>query len=132
MYSQVTAIACTGAVQVSLFLDARRKWTAHLNATYSSAEKDVVRRLHARYAVDAGMQARFWKDRLTVGMTCRNLLASRIRGTEYLGMEAMDFDNKINYRQLCLTLTCNWGARLRHSQQKHESDKMQERIVNDF
>ena len=132
MYPQVEDIACQGDMQVSFFFDARRKWTAHLHASYRSAEKDVARQLHARYAVDAGMQYRFWKDRLTLGLACRNLIASRIRGTEYLSTTTMDFDNKFNYRQLRLTLTYNWGAHLRHRQHRHESDKMQERIINDF
>jgi hypothetical protein len=132
MYPQVEDIACQGDMQVSFFFDARRKWTAHLHASYRSAEKDVARQLHARYAVDAGMQYRFWKDRMTLGLACRNLIASRIRGTEYLSTTTMDFDNKLNYRQLRLTLTYNWGTRLRHRQHRHESDKMQERIINDF
>lgn len=132
MYPQVEDIACQGDVQVALFFDARRKWTAHLHASYRSAEKDVARQLHARYAVDAGMQYRFWKDRMTLGLACRNLIASRLRGTEYLSTTTMDFDNKLNYRQLRLTLTYNWGTRLRHRQHRHESDKMQERIINDF
>ena len=86
----------TGVLQASFFFDRDRKWTANLNVTYSSPEKDVTKTLDARYMVDVGLQYRFWKDRLTVGLTCRNLLASRISGTEYLGTTAMDFDNKFN------------------------------------
>ena len=122
----------TGVLQTSFFFDRDRKWTANLNVTYSSPEKDVTKTLDARYMIDAGLQYRFWKDRLTVGLTCRNLFASRIKGTEYLGTTAMDFDNKFNYRQFRLTLTYNWGAKLRHDQRRYESDEMQERIVNDF
>ena len=122
----------TGVLQTSFFFDRDRQWTANLNVTYSSPEKDVTKTLDARYMIDAGLQYRFWKDRLTVGLTCRNLFASRIKGTEYLGTTAMDFDNKFNYRQFRLTLTYNWGAKLRHDQRRYESDEMQERIVNDF
>ena len=122
----------TGVLQTSFFFDRDRKWTANLNVTYSSPEKDVTKTLDARYMIDAGLQYRFGKDRLTVGLTCRNLFASRIKGTEYLGTTAMDFDNKFNYRQFRLTLTYNWGAKLRHDQRRYESDEMQERIVNDF
>lgn len=86
----------TGVLQASFFFDRDRKWTANVNVTYSSPEKDVTKTLDARYMVDVGLQYRFWKDRLTVGLTCRNLLASRISGTEYLGTTAMDFDNKFN------------------------------------
>ena len=122
----------TGILQTSFFFDRDRKWTANLNITYSSPEKDVTKALNARYMVDAGLQYRFWKDRMTLGLTCRNLLASRIKGTEYLGTTAMDFDNKFNYRQFRLTLTYNWGAKLRHDQRRYESDEMKERTKNDF
>ena len=122
----------TGVLQTSFFFDRDRKWTANLNVTYSSPEKDVTKTLDARYMIDAGLQYRFWKDRLTVGLTCRNLFASRIKGTEYLGTTAMDFDNKFNYRQFRLTLTYNWGAKLRHDQRRYESDEMKERTKNDF
>ena len=122
----------TGILQTSFFFDRDRKWTANLNITYCSPEKDVTKTLNARYMVDAGLQYRFWKDRMTLGLTCRNLLASRIKGTEYLGTTAMDFDNKFNYRQFRLTLTYNWGAKLRHDQRRYESDEMKERTKNDF
>ena len=82
--------------------------------------------------VDIGLQHRFWKDRLTLGLICRNLLASRIKGTEHIGNKEMGFDNKFNYRQLRLSLTYNWGAHLRHNGRHYESDDMQQRIVNDF
>jgi hypothetical protein len=119
-------------LQATFFLDRDRKWTASLHATYSSPEKDVTKSLNARYMVDVGLQYRCWKDRLVLGLTCRNLLASHIKGTEYLGTTEMDFDNKFNYRQLRLSLTYNWGARLRHDQRHYESDDMQQRVVNDF
>ena len=125
-------ISYTGTLQTSLFFDRDRKWTATLNVSYCSPEKDVARSLSGRYKADAGLQYRFWKERLTVGLVCRNLFASRIKGTEYLGETVTDFDNKLNYRQLHLTLTYNWGASLRHDKRRYESDEMQERIVNDF
>ena len=132
MYSKVENFSYVGMLQTTFFFDRDRKWTANLNVTYSSPEKDVTKSLNARYMVDAGLQYRFWKERLTIGLTCRNLLASRIKGTEYLSTTAMDFDNKVNYRQLRLLLTYNWGARLRHDQRYYESDEMQKRIENDF
>ena len=132
MHRRVESIACKGSLQVSFFLGENRRWSAYLNATYSSPKSDVARHVQAQYKVDAGMQYRFWNDRATLALNCRNLIASRIKGTEYLGATAMDFDIKSDYRQLRLTLSYNWGARLRHKQQNHESDKMQERIVNDF
>jgi hypothetical protein len=122
----------TGVLQTSFFFDRDRQWTANLNVTYSSPEKDVTKTLDARYMIDTGLQYRFWKDRLTIGLTCRNLFASRISGTEYLGTMAMDFDNKFNYRQFRLTLTYNWGARLRQSHRQYQSDEMKERVINDF
>lgn len=82
--------------------------------------------------MDVGLQHRFWKDRLTLGLTCRNLLASRIKGKEYQSLTTMDFDNKFNYRQLRLTLTYNWGASLRQNHRQYKSDELQERVVNDF
>ncbi len=132
MYPEVESFSYSGMLQTTFFFDRDRKWTASLNATYSSPEKDVAKSLNARYMVDVGLQYRFWKDRLTLGLTCRNLLASHVKGTEYLGTTTMDFDNKYNYRQFRFSLTCNWGARLRHHQRHYESDEMQERIVNDF
>ena len=69
---------------------------------------------------------------MTLGLTCRNLFASHLRGTEYLSKNEMDFDNKINYRQLRLSLSYNWGPRLRDAKRHYVSDEMQERIVNDF
>ena len=132
MYPEVESFSYVGVLQTTFFFDRDRRWTASLNATYNSPEKDVTKSLNARYMVDVGLQYRFWKDRLTVGLSCRNLLASHIKGTEYLGTKAMDFDNKFNYRQLRLSLTYNWGARLRHHQRHYESDDMQQRIVNDF
>lgn len=132
MYPEVESFSYVGMLQATFFFDRDRRWTASLNATYSSPEKDVTKTLNARYMVDVGWQYRFWHDRLTLGLTCRNLLASRIKGTEYLGTTAMDFDNKFNYRQLRLSITYNWGARLRHNQRHYESDDMQQRVVNDF
>lgn len=129
---EVESVSYTGMLQATFFLDCDRKWTASLNATYNSPEKDVSKNLDARYTVDAGMQYRFWRDRLTIGLTCRNLLASHIKGTEHLGTTEMDFDNKLNYRQFRLSLTYNWGARLRHNQRRYESDEIQQRIINDF
>ena len=81
---------------------------------------------------DVGLQYRFWKDRLTLGFTCRNLFASHIKGTEYLGNTVMDFDNTFNYRQLRLTLTYNWGARLKQNRRQYQSDEVKNRVVNDF
>lgn len=132
LYPEVESFSYAGMFQATFFFDRDRKWTASLYTTYNSAEKDVAKTLDARYRVDVGLQYRFWKDCLTLGLTCRNLLASHVRGTEYLGTTAMDFDNTFNYRQLRFTLTCNWGARLRHHQRHYESDEMQERTVNDF
>ena len=132
LYPEVESFSYVGMLQATFFFDRDRRWTASLNATYSSPEKDVTKSLDARYMVDVGLQYRFWKDRLTLGLTCRNLLASRIKGTEYLGTTEMDFDNKFNYRQLRLSFTYNWGARLRHNQRHYESDDMQQRVVNDF
>lgn len=132
LYSKVRNISYTCTLQASFFFDHERKWIANLNATYHSQEKNVARALKSRYMVDVGLQHQFWKDRLTLGLSCRNLFASRLKGTEYLGTTTMDFDNKFNYRQLRLTLTYNWGARLRHDRCHYESDEMQKRIVNDF
>lgn len=132
MHPEVESFSYVGMLQATFFFDRDRRWAASLHATYSSPEKDVTKSLNARYMVDVGLQYRFWKDRLTLGLTCRNLLASRIKGTEYLGTTEMDFDNIFNYRQLRLSLTYNWGARLRHNQRHYESDDMQQRVVNDF
>ena len=131
-YPQVECLSYTGMLQASFYFDHNRKWTGILNATYSSPEKDITKTLNARYMVDIGLQYRFWKDRLTLGLICRNLLASRIKGTEHIGNKEMDFDNKFNYRQLRFSLTYNWGAHLRHNRRHYESDDMQKRIVNDF
>ena len=122
----------TGVLQTSFFFDRNRKWTANLNLTYSSKEKDVTKTINARYIVDTGLQYRFWKDRLTFGIACRNLFASHVRGTEFLGKTVMDFDNTFNYRQFRLTLTYNWGARLRQNRRQYQSDEVKERVVNDF
>ena len=132
MYPEVESFSYVGMLQATFFFDRDRRWVASLNATYSSPEKDVTKFLNARYMVDVGLQYRFWKDRLTLGLICRNLLASHIKGTEYLGTTTMDFNNKFNYRQLRFSLTYSWGARLRHNQRHYESDDMQQRIVNDF
>ena len=122
----------TGVLQTSFFFDRNRKWTANLNLTYSSKEKDVTKTINARYIVDTGLQYRFWKDRLTFGIACRNLFASHVRGTEFLGKTVMDFDNTFNYRQFRLTLAYNWGARLRQNRRQYQSDEVKERVVNDF
>ena len=89
-------------------------------------------KLDARYMVDVGLRYRFWKDRLTLGLACRNLFASPVKGEEYLRTTVMDFNNKFNYRQFHLTLSYHWGAPLHHNKRRYESDDMQERIVNDF
>lgn len=132
LHPQVENISYTGMLQTSFFFDRDHKWMANLNATYTSCEKDVAKKVDACYMVDVGLRHSFWKDRLAVGLVCRNLLASHIKGEEYLSTQVMAFNNKFNYRQLHLTLTYNWGARLRHDQRRYESDDMQERIVNDF
>ena len=130
--SRIENINYVGVLQASFFFDRDRKWIANLNFTYNSREKDVTKSLNARYMMDVGLQHRFWKDRLTLGLTCRNLLASRIKGKEYQSLTTMDFDNKFNYRQLRLTLTYNWGASLRQNHRQYKSDELQERVVNDF
>ena len=132
MYPKMESVSYTGMLQAAFFFDRNHKWIGNLNATYSSPEKDVAKTLNARYMVDIGLQYRFWKDRLTLGLICRNLIASHIKGTEHLGTTRMDFDNKFNYRQLRFSLAYNWGAHLRHNQRHYESDDMQQRIVNDF
>jgi hypothetical protein len=129
---RIESLSYTGVLQTSFFFDRERKWIANFNFTYSSREKDVTKVLNSRYMMDLGLQHRFWKDRLTLGLTCRNLLASRIKGTEYLSGSTMDFNNKFNYRQLRLTLTYNWGARLRQNRRQYQSDEVKERVVNDF
>ena len=132
VYPKVECLSYTGMLQTSFFFDHYRKWIVNFNATYSSPEKDVTKTLNARYMVDLGIQYRLWKDHLTLGLVCRNLFASHIKGTEHLGSKEMDFDNKFNYRQLRLSLIYNWGARLQNNKRRYESDEMQERIVNDF
>lgn len=129
---RIESLSYTGVLQTSFFFDHDRKWIANFNFTYSSREKDVTKVLNSRYMMDLGFQHTFWRDRLTLGLTCRNLFASRIKGTEYLGGSTMDFENKFNYRQLRLTLTYNWGARLRQSRRQYQSDEVKERVVNDF
>ena len=132
LYTRVEDFSYAGRLQMSFFFDKDHKWVANLHATYHSSEKDVAKKLDARYLVDAGLRGRFFKDRLTVGITCRNLLSSHLKGEEYLGTTVMDFNNKFNYRQLHLTLTYHWGVPLNHKKRRYESDEMQERIVNDF
>ena len=132
LFPQVENCSYAGMLQMSFFFDKNHKWAANLHATCHSREKDVAQKLDARYMVDAGLRGRFIKDRLTVNITCRNLLASPLKGEEYLGTTVMDFNNKFDYRQLHLTLTYNWGVPLKHKKRHYESDEMQERIVNDF
>ncbi len=132
LYSQVENISYSAMLQASFFFDSNRKWVANLHAAYNSREKDVAMKLDARYMVDVGLRYRFWKDRLTLGLACRNLFASPVKGEEYLRTTVMDFNNKFNYRQFHLTLSYHWGAPLHHNKRRYESDDMQERIVNDF
>ena len=132
LYSRVEDVSVSETLQASVFFDRERKWTATIDATFISPEKDVTRKLDARYKVDIGAQYRFWKNRLTLGLSCRNLFASHVKGTEYIGTKMMAFDNKLNYRMILLSLTCQWGARLRHQQHHYESDEIQQRMVNDF
>ena len=121
-----------GMLQTTFYFDRQRKWTANLSANYISREKDLTRTLCPRYKIDIGVQYRFWKDRLKLTLACRNLLVSRIRGEEFLGMEIMKFDNQHDYRQLHLTFTYNWGTALRKNQKQYNSDELQKRVVNDF
>ena len=132
LYSRVEDVSVSETLQAAFFFDRERKWTATIDATFISPEKDVTRKLDARYKVDIGAQYRFWKNRLTLGLSCRNLFASHIKGTEYIDTKTMAFDNKLNYRMILLSLTCQWGARLRHHQHHYESDEIQQRMVNDF
>ena len=122
----------TGELQTKFFFDRNRKWTANVDFTFSSKKKDVTRSYNARYLVDAGLQYRLWKEHLTISAVCSNLFASHIRGTVFLGTTVMDFDNTLHYRQLRLTLTYNWGARLRQNRRQYQSDEVRDRMVNDF
>ena len=122
----------TGTLQMSFFFDRKRKWVANLNATYHSPQKDVTKSLESHYSVDIVLQHQLAKDRFTLGLTCHNLLASHIKGTEYLGMREMNFNHKFHYRQLRLTLTYNWGARQKQSHRQYPSDEVKERVLNDF
>jgi len=121
-----------GGLQASFFLNRRRNWTAHTSVSYSSRELDAQRTFRTRYQVDAGLQYRCWKERLQLNLTCRNLLASHIRGRECLGSADMIFDNRLNYRQLLLSLAYNWGAKLRLNSKQFSSDEVRKRVVNDF
>lgn len=131
-YRKVENAFYTGMLQATFFFDHDRHCTANLNAVYHSREKDVVKTVYSRYVVDVGFQYRFWKNHLVLGVTCRNLFASHLKGTEYLSSQEMGFDNKLNYRQFRLSLTYNWGASLRQAQRRYESDEIKKRIVNDF
>ena len=132
MYSRVENVSYTATMNTSFYFDRKRKWVAGINATYCSAQKDVAKKIEARYSVDAGVKYRFWNDKMNIALDCRNLLAANLKGTEYLGTTSMDFNNKFNYRKILLTVSYNWGVSNRHRQQRHESDEMQERMVNDF
>lgn len=53
-------------------------------------------------------------------------------GTEYAGETVMEFSNKYNYFMPKLSLTYNWGARLRGKRHEFESEKMDSRTVMDL
>ena len=122
----------TASLQTSFFLDRKRNWTANLNVNYSSREKDLFQTLDACYRADVGLQYRCFRDRLVLNLACRNLLASRTKGWEDIGQTQMYFNNRHHYRQVLLSLTYNWGAKLRQNRRSYNSDEVQKRVVNDF
>ena len=122
----------TASLQTSFFLDRKQNWTANLNVNYSSREKDLFQTLDARYRADVGLQYRCFRDRLVLNLACRNLLASRTKGWEDIGQTQMYFNNRHHYRQVLLSLTYNWGAKLRQNRRSYNSDEVQKRVVNDF
>lgn len=122
----------TGTLNAQVFFDKKRKWVSNFNVNYTSRQKDVTKEVDPLYKMDIGLQYTCLKDKLTLGCTCFNLLASKVRGREYVGGTLMHFNNKFNYRMVRLSVTYNWGARLRVRQRSHEADKVSDRVVNDF
>ncbi|MBR6945133.1 MAG: TonB-dependent receptor [Prevotella sp.] len=132
LYSRVEGVSFSERLQATIFFDHGRRWTSNIDVRYISSESDVSRKIDARYTMDVGIRYRFCKERLTASLTCQNLFSSSIKGTEYLSTTMMAFNNKFNYRTIYLTFTYQWGARMKHSRHRYESDEMRERVVNDF
>ncbi len=132
MFSRVEGVSFSERLQTTIFFDHDRRWTSNMDVRYISSEKDVSKKIDARYTMDVGIRYHFCKERMTASLTCRNLFSSPIKGTEYLGTTMMSFNNKYNYRTIYLTFTYQWGASMKHSQRRYESDEMRERVVNDF
>ena len=71
-------------------------------------------------------------NKLTVALGCDNILASRIKGKEFSKDAVMVFNNKFQYAQPKITLTYRFGANIRSKHHDLESDKIKNRLINDF
>lgn len=119
-------------VNMQFFFDSKRRFIGTLSGNFTSKQKTVKSEIDPLYRVDAGVQYNCLNNKLNIGLTCRNLIASKIRGKEYVDGAIMDFNNKFQYMMPRLSVTYNWGARLRAKRHDFESDKMKQRVANDF
>ncbi len=119
-------------LNAQFFFDANRRFMATLTGNFSSKEKTVTTEIDPLYRMDVGLQYSLLKDRLQLGLTCYNVLASKIKGTDYSGGVAMHFNNKFNYLKPRLSITYSWGAGLREKHHDFETKKIDSRVVNDF
>lgn len=119
-------------LNTQFFFDSKRHFTGTLSGNFTSRQKTVTTEIKPLYRMDAGLQYNCLNNKLNIGLTCRNIIASKIRGKEYANGVIMDFSNKFQYLMPRLSITYNWGARLRGKHHEYESDNMKQRVVNDF
>lgn len=122
----------TAVVNAQVFFDSKKRFIGTLSGNFNSAQKTVTSQIDPLYRVDAGLQYSCVGNKLIIGLMCRNLIASKIEGKEYANGVIMNFSNKFQYMMPKLSVTYRWGARLRAKRHNFESEKMKQRVVNDF
>ena len=120
-------------LQAQFFFDSDRKWIGTLSANYQSKSKTMNTEINPLYKMGFGIQYTAMKGQLQVGLQLDNIVSSRIKGIQYYqGGEEMMFDNKFQNLEPRLSISYNWGARLRPKHHEFEESKIKRRAVNDF
>lgn len=119
-------------LNTQFFFNKSRSLIGTVWGSFTSKDKTIQRELDPMYKLSFQLQYTLLNNKLTVALGCDNILASRIKGKEFSKDAVMVFNNKFQYAQPKITLTYRFGANIRSKRHDLESDKIKNRLINDF